>query len=238
MSHVISPQVDSEGNYLGSEVQTRSEGLWKGDQGFVQSDQGQTLHAFQDVELEDEIYQDGGFDMDSYTEALQQIHPDMSDAIAWAATGAAHGFDAIGFNDAVQAQDLNGINAGLEQLLGMYYESLTPEPEPQQQQQEDLNEEDLDDEEFEDDSDEITQEYVNNEVERLRETTYTEEQVEVMAAAAQQYGEGSVERFILQLGTSIGNGELTFDQALQYATENVDEGQLISAYTQLVRQLN
>lgn len=234
MAHFVNPVVSEDGSYLGSEIETHSEGLYKQDQGYVQTSDGRVQHAFQDVELEDEYALQGGFDFESYAESLAEVTPELGQMIRWAASGEAYGFDARSFNDAVDSQDLNEINKGLEQLALLYRDAHPDQPLPTSRNEasEELTDED------ESDEPQVDESYVQQELETLRNTTYTEEQVEYMADVQAEYDEGSTESFLLELGQVIGRGEMTFDEALNYAMQHVPTEQLITAYNALSKRPN
>lgn len=217
MAHFVNPVVSEDGTYLGSNIENHSEGLWKQDQGYVQLEDGRHVNAFADIELETESEDQGGFDFDSYSDTLIQLYPTLPDAIQFAASGQAHGFDVKGFNDALERQDLNTVNEQIERLLSIYQESV---------QQPEVQEEDRADDFF------------TSEVETLRNAEYTPEQAQQLGQAAAAYEEGTPEHYILSVGQFVARGELTFDQAFETASQFFSQDELVAAYQQLQHTLN
>jgi hypothetical protein len=227
----VNPVVSEDGTYLGSEIADNSNHDWKSLQNeYVETFDGRIAHRFADVELEDEA-QEGKFDFIDYATSLRQANPTLDAAIVWAAQGGAAGFDIQGYNDAVDAEDLDKINQLTEQLCGLYAEAqVEGQPEPL----EDDEPSELD--EWFDQN--VSDEFIAETVEAITEADFTEDQVMQLQDLQDQYQPDSIESVILQLGVGIGNGDITGEEALDFALQNFGEAELAKAYLELSNILN
>lgn len=220
----INPVVSDSGEYLGSEIAESRSGWSSSDNDIVERSDGSRAHIFGDVELSDEV---DGFDFDAYAADLRSAYPALDNAVEWASRTGAAGFDVDGYNNAIDVEDLEAINAYAEKLIALYEEAAT-------QEEVDTNEEPTELEEW---YNEIDSEVIDATVDEIADADYTYEQVSQMEELAEQYAPGSTESTILSLGVAIGNGEMSGEEALQWALENFNEAELTRAYFHLQQQL-
>ena len=232
MANVITPEVDAEGNYIGSSLEVRGEGYWKGDQTelYQQDLYGNTTHIFDGVEIEDPEgtpYQDS-----DYLEALVELHGGNSQfqtKLAWAAENLDPSRVAW-FNEALDKGDTNSLNEAFDWLSGEY-EAALDAPE------EDI-EEDTDPEAIEDWFEEIPDEVIDDQLDHLLNLEIGESEVEQLESAAQYFDAGTPESAIIMYGIAVANGQLSIEDAIEQVTSSYGEAAAFKAYTQLQQILN
>jgi hypothetical protein len=224
----INPIVDSEGNYVGSEIVDNRSGWQSSDADIIERADGSRAHIFGDVELDSD---NEGFSFDSYAADLRTAYPQLDSAIAWAAQSGAPGFDIAGYNNAVDVEDLEAINAYSERLIGLYEEAL--------QSQEVEETEDEPDTELDSWFEEnISDEYIDGVIDQITDAEFTYEQGEQMQDLQENYAPDTPEHFLLELGQAITNGEISGEEAIQYALQSFSEAEVARAYVALQYQLN
>jgi hypothetical protein len=223
----INPVVSDSGEYLGSEIADNRSGWSSSDADIIERSDGSRAHIFGDVELDDEV---DGFNFDAYAADLRSAYPALDDAIAWASRTGAAGFDVDGYNTAIDVEDLEAINAYSEKLIAMYEEAL--------QSTDEETTEEVEPTELDEWYNEIDSDVIDTVVDEIADASYSYEQVSQMEELAEQYTPGSTESTILSLGVAIGNGDMSGEEALQWALDNFNEAELTRAYFQLQQQLS
>ena len=232
MSNVITPEVNAEGQYIGSSLEQRGEGLWRGDQttDFIHDDvTGETRHIFEDVEIEDPDaapYRDS-----AYLDALVELHGGSSlfqAKLAWAADNTDPSRIAW-FNEALDRGDAASLNEVFDWLSSEYAEST-------EQEEQDL--EDTDPSDVDEWFDSIDDEVLDAEVDQLLTTEFGEDEVEALEYAAQFFDSGSTESAIIMYGLSVANGEISIEDAIEQVTSNYGEAASYLAYRQLQQLFN
>jgi hypothetical protein len=228
----INPVVDSQGNYLGSEIVGERQGWQSSDSDIIERNDGSRAHIFGDVELSDEVE---GFNFDSYAETLRSAYPTLDSAIAWAAQGGAVGLDVDAFNRAIDTENLEALNENIERLTQLYQEALVT----QQQQEETTEETDTEPTELDEwFAENMTEEVITQTVNEISSAEYSEEQVDQMAELRESYAADSPQALILNLGTAMGLGEASGQDAIEYALSQFSEAELAAAYFELTNILN
>jgi hypothetical protein len=233
----INPIVDSEGNYAGSEIVGERQGWQSSDADIIERADGSRAHIFGDVELDSD---NEGFSFDSYAADLRVAYPQLDSAIAWAAQSGAPGFDIAGYNNAVDTEDLEAINAYSERLIGLYEEALQSQSG---EQRESLTEVEETEEEPDTELDSwfeqnITDEFIDETIDHITDAEFTYEQGEQMQDLQENYSPDTAEHFLLELGQAITNGEISGEEAIQYALQSFSEAEVARAYVTLQSQLN
>jgi hypothetical protein len=224
----INPITSETGEYLGSEIVDNRQGWQSSDADIIERADGSRAHIFGDVELDSD---NEGFSFDSYAADLRVAFPQLDSAIAWAAQSGAPGFDIQGYNNAVDVEDLEAINAYSERLIGLYEEALQSQ---EVEESEDEESTDLD-VWFEEN---ITDEYIDETIDEISDVSYTYEQGEQMQDLQENYAPDTPEHFLLELGQAITNGEISGEEAIQYALQSFSEAEVARAYVALQYQLN
>jgi hypothetical protein len=229
MAYQVNPEVDVEGNYLGSSIETKGEGYWKGDQSelFHQDVYGNTTHVFDGVEIEDPEgtpYQDS-----DYLEALVQLHggdAQFQTKLAWAADNVDPSRVAW-FNEALDKGDTNSLNEAFDWLSGEY-EAALDAPEEETEEVTEI------DDWFETVSDEV----LDAEIDNLLSAEFGESEVEQLESAAQYFDAGTAESAIIMYGLSVAAGQISMEDAIEQVTSSYGEAATYHAYTQLQQLLN
>lgn len=230
MAIVVTPAVNSDGQFIGADVTPRSEGLWKGSENdYVVDQQGQTHHVMENVTIEED--QPGGWNYDEYISDIVSITPGLNAALAWAGSGGVDREWAQEFNASVEAQDLQGLNEKLDTLMNLYQAAAT-QPDKDDVPQED-NSENLS--EWYDQIDDST---LDGLTDQLFEMELGESEAAAMEQAAENFAPDSAEAAILQAGIDISNGLSSVEEALQDICDQYGEPAALSAYLRLVQVLN
>lgn len=205
---------------------------------YVQMEDGSFQHVFQNVELEDETGPQG-FDFEEYVSGIQQVYPDLNDAVQWSiGNELVPEYLAIEWNNALDTQDLGRVNEIAEQLINLYLENnegYVPEESDGTPPLEDEEyEEQTTDEWFESIPDEVLDETVDD----LLDAEFTQDQVYAMQELHQQFDETSTEALMLEMGMSVSQGQLSMAEAIEIAIENYGEAEAAKAYFTLQNYLS
>jgi hypothetical protein len=84
----------------------------------------------------------------------------------------------------------------------------------------------------------ITDEYIDQTIDEISDVSYTYEQGEQMQDLQENYAPDTPEHFLLELGQAITNGEISGEEAIQYALQSFSEAEVARAYVALQYQLN
>jgi hypothetical protein len=108
----ITPVADDNGNIIDFSVDNGYNGYSSSDQDYVETNDGQTHHVFENVSIEE----DGEYSSNNYLETLANSDPRIPQAIAWASQNLPQE-DIIAFNQALDEDNHDHIHQVLEYLL-------------------------------------------------------------------------------------------------------------------------
>jgi hypothetical protein len=237
MAWTVSPTADAEGNVSGFETNHAHEGYWKGSARDYVEDPvtNEISHVMQGVEL-NEDYQDPEYTTEGYFETLASLHPNISQAVAWAASGGMSPEWAESFNASLDHGDLEAVNAGLEQLLGMYDQSHGDRPSASEEfnrnREEDSSDEDSETLTYQDLSD-SDREQVDNVIEELQYSTpQGEEYGSQWHEVAEQYQAAgdTTAAIVAEVTSQYHQGLLSADEAISFVLERCDIREAARAY--------
>ena len=198
---------------------------------------GSIHHVMEDVTLEES---DGGFDFDTYAQALRDVYPQMNGMLQYAATNMPPEFS-IEFNQAVQNQDLDSIGQYLHQLAERYESETGNVILQQEDQEQEDNPDELDPNQAELQewyADNITDEFIDETLDTLVSNDLTEDHYYVMEEALGSVAEGSAESAILEVGMAVAQGQMDMTSAINHIVDQYGEAQAAAAYIQLSHLLN
>lgn len=195
------------------------------EQQFVEGPNGQM--NYQQVEDPEQKMHMGGFDSQDYFATVAEATPGLTEMVEWAKTDEAIPPDLIEqWDNAINTGDLESFYDTLEILMGLWIDNGKPG--------ERLSEEETVNQWFE----ELPQDYVDNEMQEISNTTYTIEQAEQMAEAARNYAPGSVEHGILAAGVDMAFGKEQFSEASKRLMFEHGAAKLAAGYMNLKHLLN
>jgi hypothetical protein len=225
-SHIVGASVSSTHSVVGRDGQVRG---WESD--YVENEVGQTVHRFSQAELESDS--PSTFNDDEYTSALLEAHPQLGEAIQWAATNLPSELSED-FNDKVNSGDLEKVNNAVEWLLGHYNEHAGEAL---------LNENPTADEEEESGFEDQLQDLSDQEVEALNEAVESLESQEpegdMVAAQWQDYVEDALnsgdETFatVAAATAAFHSGEVSADEAISHCLTTCNLKELSRVYKAL-----
>lgn len=240
----VTPDYDADGNYSGSTVSTHpndyatdnSGRVVNWEQDYYQDSYGETQHRFSGVELQSERQGPTDFDMEAYKDALVAEHPELDQALQWAADSPHFTQEEIdAYNYALDNEDLEAINEFYERLLPLFAEeNQFVETEAEEE------------ESFDDDSDEAYYEQldesgvIDSTIDDLMDEGYSidEDGVYQLETVTETFEEGTAEHAIAQAGLMVTAGELTMEDAIAYVTEAFGDAKAAKAFFQLQEILN
>jgi hypothetical protein len=128
----VSPSYNEEtGEVTGFDVEGGYEGFQSSDRDFIETNDGQTHHVFENVSIDE-----GEYSLDQYYETLAVSDERIPGAIQWAADNLPP--DLIqAYNDALDADDVDTVQQYLEYILEQYSEQDT-EQDTEQVEEEDI----------------------------------------------------------------------------------------------------
>ena len=227
------PVYDDNGNLTDIQViGTRQGGTHTPANDFIEQYDGSYKHAFQDVSLESD--QDDvstmRFNMEDYMADMATANPDLLAATQWCANApeVPPGFIEEWNQLINEGNDLARINQLSEQLLEMYKERLDEVPQ---------SEEYSDDTEVDEWYESLDDDLIENTVDEIMESDFTEDHVRAMGTLTDNYQEGTVERDILLSGLLIAHGELDATTAMDTIFNKYGEAEAARAYFMLQEQL-
>ena len=225
MAWQVDPQVNDQGDVVGFSANSKSEGFGRfSQQDYIQNElTGEVKHVFQDVELRDEDSSEGYSD-DAYSDALHELHPNLSPALDWAETSLPPAFIEA-YNAAMDGDDLTEKGRFIDLLLQHYDEASE---EPQQ-----LLEEASDDEEVEV-GDEEVEAFLNELVEQ--EPMGEEASSEWQSVVDEAYAVGDEAYAAVAAATAaFHQGDVTAQEAIDWAIQNVPQADLLRVIRQLTQ---
>ena len=236
MAHTVNPVVDADGNYQGSTIEGHQEGAWRQANDYVEFQNGEVHHRFENVEVNEDL-QDSEYSDESYFETLSTLYPNIAQAVTWAADGGMSAEWSNDFNAALSAGDYEAVNVGLEQLLGMYDANHGDRPSATEEFQNREVEESEDEEPLSvDDLSEDDQQAVAEAVETLQWTEPGgDEQAEYWQqaiAVAQQSGDDTYAG-IAAATSAFHSGEVSASEAIDFVLSNYDIRDVARVYQAL-----
>ena len=237
MAHTVSPVVDAEGNYQGSSIESPHEGYHRSlDQEYVEFQDGSIHHRFENVEVNEDS-QESEFSDEAYFEQLASLHPNVAQAVQWAANGGMSAEWSQDFNAALEAGDYQAVNVGLEQLLGMYDSNFGDRPSATEEFQ-NRNDQESEDEEplTVDDLSEDDQQAVNEAITELQyQSPGGEEQAEYWQEAVAQAQQSGDETYaaIAAATSAFHSGEVSAQEAIDFVLSNYDIRDVARVYQAL-----
>jgi hypothetical protein len=237
MALTVSPSVDAEGNYTGSSIEQHSEGLWKGDQGYIQLDNGDYTNAFADVEIEED--DSSAFQEDSYVDALVEsvggraqynamtewaYQTQSPDVIEW-------------FNSCIDSDDLNQLNQAIEWLANQYAEANAEALAEASVTSEEESLEDTDPTDVDEWFETISDEVIDAELDTLLTYEFGEQEAEQLESAAQYFDANTTEASVIMYGIAVANGQVSIEDAIQQVTDSYGESEAYRAYLALQQYL-
>ena len=235
------PQVDADGNYLGSSVGTRQQlhrGSVDSESDYFEDEFGQTHHVMEDVSLEDDS-QPNDYDDDEYIGLLYEVHPQLNDAVAWSHQNFTAD-EADWYNQMIDSDDLDDVNAAVEFLLDKFGAELSEEESEEYEDTEDTEEEtdDPNDQAINEWFEGLDDSVIDTEVDSILDSNYTEDDVAVMEAASNGYDEGTIHHEILSVGQQIASGHVTPEEAINYVLDQYGEAKATAAYIEIKQLIN
>ena len=236
MAHTVNPVVDAEGNYQGSTIEGHQEGAWRQANDYVEFQNGEIHHRFENVEVNEDL-QDSEYSDESYFETLSTLYPNIAQAVTWAAEGGMSAEWSQDFNAALEAGDYQAVNVGLEQLLGMYDTNHGDRPSATEEFQNRNNQESEDEEPLTvDDLSEDDQQVVAEAVEALQwNEPGGEEQAEYWASVVAQAQAGGDETYaaIAAATQAFHEGAVSSAEAIDFVLSNYDIRDVARVYQAL-----
>ena len=225
MAYTCEPQVDNEGNVVGFDTRNHQEGFGKfSQQDYIQNElTGEVNHVFQNVELRDEDSSEG-YTEDSYSDALHELHPNLSPALDWAETNLPAGFIEA-YNQAMDGDDLTEKGRFIDLLL-QHYEEATEEGYEEQEEAFEEEEEEVDEQEVEAFLEELVQQ------EPMGEEASSEWQSVV--DEAQAVGDEAYAA-VAAATAAYHNGDVTAQEAIDWAVQNIPQADLLRVIRQLTQ---
>ena len=236
MAHTVNPVVDAEGNYQGSTIEGHQEGAWRQANDYVEFQNGEIHHRFENVEVNEDL-QESEYSDESYFETLSTLYPNIAQAVTWAADGGMSQEWATDFNASIDAGDFQAVNVGLEQLLGMYDTNHGDRPSATEEFQNRNNQESEDEEPLTvDDLSEDDQQVVAEAVEALQwNEPGGEEQAEYWASVVAQAQAGGDETYaaIAAATQAFHEGAVSSAEAIDFVLSNYDIRDVARVYQAL-----
>jgi hypothetical protein len=227
MAYTVTPTADADGNVTGFSTEHSHEGYHRSlDQEYVEFDDGSIHHRFENVEVNEDL-QESEYTDDNYFQQLASLHPNVAQAIQWAADGGMSVEWSQDFNNALDNGDYMAVNQGLEQLLNMYDANHGDRPSASQEFEQNRAQDESEDDEplTVDDLSEDDQQVVAEAVEELQyQTPGGEEQAEYweqLVAQGQEAGDPTYAG-IAAATAAFHAGEVSAAEAIQYVLSNYD----------------
>jgi len=234
MSNILTPEVNAEGQYIGSSLEQRTEGAWRHfDQAdnFIYNELDGTTRHITDGEEFDGL--DGPTSNDEqYISDLVSLHggPDhFQQMTAWAAANADPS-RIQWFNDCLDEGSVNSLNEAMDWLSGEYSEA-TAAPT-------DEYEEEAEATEVDEWYNSLDPEAVEADLQALESMEIDEDASQVLAEVSQQFPEDSAECLIARAGQLIASGDIDMQTAIQAVIHQYGEAEAARAYYSLSNLLN
>ena len=227
MAYTVTPTADADGNVTGFSTEQAQEGYHRSlDQEYVEFQDGSIHHRFENVEVNEDL-QESEFSDEAYFEQLASLHPNVAQAVQWAANGGMSAEWSQDFNAALEAGDYQAVNVGLEQLLGMYDANFGDRPSASEEFNQNRPQDESEDEEplSVDDLSEDDQQVVNEAVQELQwQEPGGDEQAEYweqVVAQGQEAGD-SAYAGIAAATAAFHAGEVSAQDAINFVLSNYD----------------
>lgn len=248
MSYTVSPVMDDQGNYLGSEVANTSRAgsatnhngqVVGNDFDYFEDSQGKLHHRFEDTQLMDETSpdSDGAFDHNGYFTGIIETQPELVAAASWASENQQvlpEGF-IDSYNKAIELGDLETFHRLAETLLDIFPEEDW-NSNNQDHETQDLEEGLKDayqelDEWFEN---EVSQDYFDGQIETILNAELTPDDANELVQMADNWEHNSCEHAILSQGVDIAFGKITQHQAIENVINQFGTAHAFASYLRVV----
>ena len=237
MAWTVTPSADADGNVTGFSTDHQQEGYHRSlDQECVEFQDGSIHHRFENVEVNEDS-QESEFSDEAYFEQLASLHPNVAQAVQWAANGGMSAEWSQDFNAALEAGDYQAVNVGLEQLFNMYDAAHGDRPSATEEfQNREVEESETEEPLSVDDLSEDDQQAVAEAVESLQWTEPGgEEQGEYWASVVAQAQASGDETYagIAAATQAFHEGSVTAQEAISWVMETYDIRDIARVYQAL-----
>ena len=136
------------------------------------------------------------------------------------------------FNNAVNTQDLDAINAFIERLMPAYEQAVAESEVEQTTEETDTVTQ------IEEWYEGLSDEFIDEQVDQLYDQEFSSQDVELMSTLQTQYEPDSPHHKILYAGQQIANGVISIDEAIDLVTQEYGEAAAVAAYVELQHLIN